>query len=58
MLEPTQEHQHLPNPQITPNMVEVRMSNITHYKKLEARHCETIFLNDSTTQELLQTQIT
>ena len=42
MLEPTQGHQHLPSPQITPSMVEVRMSNITHYKKLERRHCETI----------------
>ena len=42
MLEPTQEHQHLPNPQIAPNMVEVHMSNVTHYKKLEMRHCKTI----------------
>ena len=42
MLEPTQGHQHLPSPQITPSMVEVCMSNITHYKKLEMRHCETI----------------
>ena len=42
MLEPTQEHQHLPCLQIAPSMVEVCMSNITHYKKLERRHCETI----------------
>ena len=42
MLEPTQEHQHLPSLRITPNMVEVHMSNVTHYKKLERRHCETI----------------
>ena len=42
MLEPTQEHQHLPSPRIAPSMVEVRMSNIVHHKKLEMRHCETI----------------
>ena len=42
MLEPIQERQHLPSPQITPSMVEVCMSNVTHYKKLERRHCETI----------------
>ena len=42
MLEPTQEHQHLPSLQITPSMVEVHMSNVMHYKKLESRHCETI----------------
>ena len=42
MLEPTQEHQHLPSPRIAPSMVEAHMSNITHYKKLERRHCETI----------------
>ena len=42
MLEPTQEHQHLPSPRITLSMVEVCMSNVMHYKKLERRHCETI----------------
>ena len=42
MLESTQELQHLPSPQITLSMVAVHMSNITHYKKLEMRHCETI----------------
>ena len=42
MLEPTQEQQHLPSPRIAPSMVEVRMSNVRHYKKLETRHCETI----------------
>ena len=42
ILESTQGQQHLPSPRITPSMVEVHMSNIMHYKKLEKRHCETI----------------
>ena len=61
MLEPMHEHQHLPSLPIAPSMVEVCMSNVMHYKKLERRHCEkllpkNILLNDSATQELLQTQ--
>ena len=42
MLEPTQEDQHLPSPRIAPSMVEVWMSKVTHYKKIETRYYETI----------------
>ena len=42
MLEPTQEYQHLPSPLMAPHMVEVLISRVTHYKKLEMRQCETV----------------
>ena len=42
MLDPTQEHQHLPSPLMAPHMVEVLISSVTHYKKLEMRQCETV----------------
>ena len=42
MLEPNQEHHHLPSPLMAAHMVEVLISSITHYKKLEMRQCETV----------------
>ena len=42
MLDMTQEHQHLPRPHMAPSMVEVQISRVTHYKKIEMKYYETI----------------
>ena len=38
----TRKQQHLPRPLIAPSMVEVLISRVTHYKKMEMMYYETI----------------